>query len=294
MGLALTLQAKGRLAEAEATFRDALRIKPDYDVAHGYLVELYRKQQKWAEARVELEELIRITPDNASVHLALADLLRGQGDFAGALAVYRRGHGLLLKLGRRDPARLSRAEREAALAPRLAAVMKEDEAPRDAAERLVFAQMAYATKHFTASARLYAKALSDQPDLADDQRSPNRYNAACTAALAAAGQGQDDPPPDAATKARLRAQALDWLKAELAASAKELVSAPPKAQPRIRLFLTLSHWRQDPDLAGVRNPDDQARLPEEERKAWQTFWDEVFTLLKKAGAELKKAQADQP
>ena len=62
----------------------------------------------------------------------------------------------------------------------------------------------------------------------------HRYNAACAAALAAAGQGKAEPPPDDAAKARLRQQALDWLKAELATWTKLLESGPPQTARRLQ------------------------------------------------------------
>ena len=64
--------------------------------------------------------------------------------------------------------------------------------------------MAYDTKRYAAAARLWAEALEADPTLADDRRAQHRYNAACAAALAAAGQGEDDPKPDDAARAALR------------------------------------------------------------------------------------------
>ena len=103
----------------------------------------------------------------------------------------------------------------AALAERLPALLKGEDHPRDIAERLTLAQMCYDTKRYAAAARFWAEALQADPKLGDDRETQHRYNAACAAALAAAGQGKDDPPPDAAAKAKLRGQALDWLKADL-------------------------------------------------------------------------------
>jgi serine/threonine-protein kinase len=88
----------------------------------------------------------------------------------------------------------------------------------------------------------------------------------------------DDPAPDEAAKAKLRAQALAWLKAELDAWSKILDSDDPKA--RAAVAPTLRHWQQDPDLAGVRDPEALADLPDEERQAWQALWADVDALLK--------------
>jgi hypothetical protein len=54
------------------------------------------------------------------------------------------------------------------------------------------------------------------------------------------------------------------------------------AQQRGVIAQTLQHWKDDTDLAGVREPAALAKLPEAERKAWPARWREVETLLAKA------------
>jgi hypothetical protein len=110
-------------------------------------------------------------------------------------------------------------------------------------------------------------------------RAQNRYNAACAAALAGCGQGKDDPPLDEPTKARWRKQAIEWLKADLAAWSKVLESGPPQARQSVSQ--TLQHWKGDPDLAGIRDEAALARLPEAEQRVCRTLWAEVDALLKK-------------
>jgi hypothetical protein len=44
----------------------------------------------------------------------------------------------------------------------------------------------------------------------------------------------------------------------------------------------LQHWKQDTDLTGVREADALARLPEAERKQWETLWADVDAKLKLA------------
>ena len=139
--------------------------------------------------------------------------------------------------------------------------------------------MAYDTKRYAAAARLWAEALAADPKLGDDRRAGHRYNAACAAALAAAGQGKDEPPPDDAAKAELRRKALEWLRAELAAWSKVLESGRP-AGPRRRRRDAADTGRQDTDLAGIRDGDALATLPADERRAWEAFWKDVDALLK--------------
>ncbi len=170
------------------------------------------------------------------------------------------------------------AERVLALANRLPAIVSGEDKPRDNAERLGFAQMAYKQKHFAVAHRLWSEALESDPKLGDNRRAQHRYNAACAATLVAAGQDKRGTPPDDAAKVKLRRQALDWLKAELAAWGKLLESGPPQARPAI--VEVLSHWKQDSDVAGIRDAEALAKLPEEEQKAWRALWVDVDSLLK--------------
>jgi hypothetical protein len=86
----------------------------------------------------------------------------------------------------------------------------------------------------------------------------------------------------AGERSRLRAQALAWLRAELASWATLADKTAPEA--RRQLAATLAHWRKDPDLAGVRDPTALDALPEPERAAWRKLWADVDALLKGAGA----------
>ncbi len=88
-----------------------------------------------------------------------------------------------------------------------------------------------------AAARFWAEALAADPKLVDDRRSGHRYNAACAAALAGAGQGNDGPPP-AAARTTLPEQARDWLKPERLSWTKLLESGIPQAGPAIVGTLT--------------------------------------------------------
>ena len=98
--------------------------------------------------------------------------------------------------------------------------------------------------------RLTEVALTASPAQAEDLRAGHRAAAARAAALAGSGGGKDDPPPDDAARAELRRLAFGWLKADLAARSRVL-RAEPKSGPDVRK--ALDGWRQDPDLAGVRD-----------------------------------------
>jgi hypothetical protein len=99
---------------------------------------------------------------------------------------------------------------------------------------------------------MYADAFAEDPSLAEDLVQGHRYNAACSASLGAARGGADT--------AEWRGRAIEWLRADLAAREK----APSG------LVKALEHWKQDPDLAAVRDRLDD--LPEPEREAWRSLW----------------------
>ena len=205
-----------------------------------------------------------------AMHLTyLSKAARGLGREDEAIEAERE----LAELDASDP-------RSAALDARLAAMLK-GEAPKDNAERLALAQRAYDTQRYATASRLWAGALEADPKLADNPQAGNRYNAACAAALAGCGKGKDNPPPDDASKVKLRRQALDWLKAELAAWSKILESGPPQARPVVAS--TLEHWKEDSDLAGIRDAAALAKLPQEERAACKQLWGDVDRLLSKVG-----------
>jgi hypothetical protein len=133
-----------------------------------------------------------------------------------------------------------------------------------------------AKRRYAAAARFYAAAFAARPALSDDLQAGHRYAAACCAARAGCGRGQDQPPPDDKERARLRRQALDWLGADLTLWAKLAADKPP-ARPQARE--TLQHWQKDPDLAGLRDPEALARLPEAERAACRELWARVGAVL---------------
>jgi tetratricopeptide (TPR) repeat protein len=279
--LGLALEQQGRYKEAEAAHREALRLNPDFAKAHYHLGNALSDQGRYAEAEAAYRAALRLRPDYAEAHCNLASALQEQGRFTEALEALRRGHELGSKTpGWRYPSAdwVRQCERLVALDRRLPAVLRGEAEPTSAAERLEFAHLCgrYKRQHVTAS-RLYADAFAADPRLANDLRAGHRYNAACYAALAAAGQ-RTEPLPDKAAL-MLRRQALGWLRADLTVYTRLAGGAEAAARQAVRQ--RLAHWQQDTDLAAVRDPAALARLPDDERKAWRQFWDDVAALLKK-------------
>jgi hypothetical protein len=149
--------------------------------------------------------------------------------------------------------------------------------------------MCVANKKLNASAvRFFRDAFAAEPKRAEEL-DQYRYNAACAAALAGCGQGEDVAKLDDAERSRLRLQALEWLTAELLAWQK--LSENPADRPRARE--KLQHWQKDKDFASVRDVETLAKLPEAERANWQKIWADVADLLKRTDEPKAAEKPDQ-
>jgi tetratricopeptide (TPR) repeat protein len=290
------LVRKGDLDEAIAEYRKATRLKPDYAEAHYNLGIALKNGGKPDEAITEYREAIRIKGDIPEAHCNLGNILLDRGQFKDAVEALRRGHELgSRKPGWRYPSAqwLRRAEQIAKLDERLSAVLAGNAQPKDASERLVFAQLGQEhRKRFAAAARFYEESFAAQPALAENLASGHRYNAARAAALAGCGQGQDAAGLADEERTRLRQQALDWLRADLGAWRRLLEKEPDKARPVVAK--KMQRWLEDTDFVGVRGPEALAKLPEAERQDWQKLWQAVEALHTRAAERPKATSSARP
>jgi predicted ribosomally synthesized peptide with SipW-like signal peptide len=282
--LGIALAAQGRSEEAEASFREAIRLKPDAFRAHYNLGNILREQGRLPEAEAFFCETLRLKPDFPEAHCNLGQVLRRQGRFADALASLRRGD----ELGRKTSgwsypsARWVRqCERLLELDGKLPGVLAGEARPADAAEQVELAALCRQYKRlYASSARLYLAAFAADPKLATDLRLQHRYNAACAAALAGCGRGEDARNRPEKAALTHRRQSLIWLRADLTAYAELAKRDDPAARQIVRQ--RLEHWQVDTDLAGVRAKDALDKLPEDERKQWHQLWADVAALLQQA------------
>jgi tetratricopeptide (TPR) repeat protein len=86
----LYLTGMGRPKEAEAQFREAIRLRPDHGGAHNGLGMALAAQGQVASAAAEFEEAARLAPDNPLPLHALGRLHLARGDADKALAAYDR------------------------------------------------------------------------------------------------------------------------------------------------------------------------------------------------------------
>jgi tetratricopeptide (TPR) repeat protein len=280
------LQARGRLDEAIVAYREAVRLKTDNSQAHYNLGLALSVVDQLDEAVAEYRVAIRLRKDDPEAHCNLGLTLERQGEFREALEELRRGH----ELGTRNPRWpyasaewLRQCERLVDLDGRLPGFLNRKATPANPAERIELAGLCVLKRLNGAAVRFYEEAFAAEPALAEKLGAAgSRYDAACTAALAGCGQGEDAKSLDEKQRAGLRRQALGWLRADLAAWRGRLAKDPDKARAAVAPELT--HWLEDPAFAGVRGPEALARLSEAERQPWQQLWNDVTDTLTQAVA----------
>jgi serine/threonine-protein kinase len=280
--LGFALGQLGRYAEAEAEYRKVITLQPENALAHGNLGSTLLNQRRFAEAEAVLRRATVLGPDSLVAHVNLGEALQRQGRYAEALTCYRRAREIASRDPRwRGPSAewVRDAERLVALANKLPAVLEGKAQPADVAERLALAEMCRdgPKPRYAASARLYAETFAAKAELGQDPAAGHLYNAACAAALAGCGQGEDTSRLGDGDRARLRNQARAWLRADLDAWSKRV--AVGKAEDRAAARKRLQHWQEDGDLAGLRDGDALAKLAPAERAACQRFWADVGELL---------------
>jgi tetratricopeptide (TPR) repeat protein len=248
-------------------------------VAFGKLHTAFQKPGSCEAIVAAYRQAIALWPEHAQAHLRLGFILQLQGDFANALPLLRRGDELSSKANPRghspcpevtDCERLIELDRKL---PQLRSGVVQATGP---AERIELAQFCYRYKQlYGAAAHWYEEAFAIEPGLVD--RGPHRYNAACSAALAASGHGKDSADLGEAMRCHLRTQALACLRGELAFWTEHLGSGVLRA--RRDVVERLNSWLTDPELSGLRDNIALAQLSADEREMCLRLWADVQSLL---------------
>src|SRR5262249_3012101 len=123
--------------------------------------------------------------------------------------------------------------------------------------------------------------LAKDPGLGNILRSRARYDAACSAARAAAGQGKDAGALDDSQRAGLRRQVLEWLRTDLALWTREVEKGNLSATLLV-IEEVLPSWQKEAALAGIRDEKQLAALPGPEQQAGRRLWSEVGQTVKEA------------
>jgi serine/threonine-protein kinase len=275
LNLGVTLYRLEKVDEAIAEWRAATQARPDAG-AYSNLAVAYHSQGRVDEAIAALRETVRLKPGDALAHSNLGVLLLQQGKLDEARDMFRKAAGLAqaeTPLALSLAATVREVERRIDLRDRFAEILAGTSQPRGPTEGVIFAQMAHDRGHYGTAYRLWQAALSESPDLGEDRKFPYRYDAACSAILAATGGGHDRQRSDESARRELRRQALEWLRREVAAW-KALVKSG-EDEGRSRAVRALEFWLKDEDLASVRDEDALRVMDEAERTNWYELWAEV-------------------
>jgi tetratricopeptide (TPR) repeat protein/tRNA A-37 threonylcarbamoyl transferase component Bud32 len=276
-GLGYLLDFQGDHAGAVAAYRAAIARNPRLNFARINLAIALENLGDLDGAIAVLRETVRLDPNFAKAHNNLGETLQRKGDLDGAIAEYKE----VLRLNPKDAnavANLPEAERMREVLLRLPRVLAGTDRPASPAEALSLAALCCQPfqRRYAAAVRLSEEAFAADPGLMFPDSNTNRYNAACSAALAGGGGGVD-APSDAAGRAALRAKALAWLRADLGMRQGQAASAKPANWQKAADVL--DHWLTDADLAGVRDPGPLAKLPAAERPEWEKLWQDVKATL---------------
>jgi serine/threonine protein kinase/Flp pilus assembly protein TadD len=291
-----TLRDQREVPKAVEAYRKAIALNPDLAEAHNNLGLLLRDLGKLEEAEVSFRKAIAVKPDYAEAHCNLGGVLRRQRRFTESLAEIRRGHALGTRRAdwRYPSAKWVRdGEILAALDDKLAAIQRGTAQPADAAERFTLAEFCVMHKRLPVRAALFCtEAFAAAPPLTAPKKAVHLYNAACAAALAGNGRGEDAAKLDDKERARWRRQALDWLRLALAVWTERAEKGA--AAERGTIFARMHHWQRDADLSGIREEVALTKFPDAERQTWRKFWADVEALRSRLKANGKKPPPKNP
>jgi serine/threonine-protein kinase len=248
-GLLISPSDRARLDEAIDHYRQAIRLEPGRDRPHGALGQALVAKRQFAEAGAAIGRCLElVAPKEADLRANLEHLRE-------------------------------RCSHLMALEGRLPAVVQGKDKPA-LADCLDLAELCFSKKHYATAARLYSDALAAKPQLTEDLRAGHRFNAARAAALAGNGEGDDGAGLAEPKQAGLRKLARELLRLDVAAWATKMNTGT--VADRIQTRKTISAWRDDPDLAGLRDAQLLQKLPPSERQDCQALWQELAALLSRA------------
>ena len=90
VGLARAQSRSGATDAAEATYRRAIALRPQYWATHVWLGTFYREHARYAEAAQEYERAVALTPDNARIYYILGGLYGSIGRYDEAIEACRK------------------------------------------------------------------------------------------------------------------------------------------------------------------------------------------------------------
>jgi tetratricopeptide (TPR) repeat protein len=277
----LVLLQTGNLPAAAAAYREATRQDPAQVLAFFNLGNVLGCEGRMVEAEAAFREATRLQADHAEAHCNLGHTLLSQGRLREGLQSLRRGHqvGSTRADWKYPSARwVEDAETLVRLEEELPALTAGRAGPPpDKQEQLLRAYLCLIKGYPGAAARLYAEAFNLHPESAIAAFGDPRLHAARAAALAGCGRGNDGAVLAEPERQRWRRQALTWIEADCFVRRQDLKGENRSQQAAART--RLGTWRWLIELAPLREPAELQKLPEDERRGWQTLWASLDDLL---------------
>jgi serine/threonine protein kinase/tetratricopeptide (TPR) repeat protein len=264
-------------------FKEAIRLDPKLAPPHNNLGTVLYHRKEYDAAITEYKEAIRLDPGFASHYFNLGTTYWQLGRFSDAVSALDQAAKLMPNDAHIQDT-LRRATQMLALDQQLSAIRQGSAKPKTSADAVLLAR--FASLEFKKEYGLAVHLFADAFDADAKLMAAHRYDAACAACLAAAGQGKDLDKLDDKERAELRRKALGWLRDDLQAKRLLLEKDADKAGPHV--IGQMRRWLADPDLTGVREPEALAKLPEAEQQAWQMLWRDVAETIKRAQGKATK------
>ena len=269
--LGSALRDSGDIPGAIAAYKKAIELDPKLAAARNNLGSALYSSGDIPDAIAAFRQAIILDPQDAISHGNLGLALQALGHFADAKealkkAIQLAGNNKSLK--QFAESHIQQCNRFMELEEQLSLLAAGKVQIKNATQAIELAEfLLMSKKHPLSAVNYYQQAFAFDPTLTSKVDS-HPYNAACAALLGANLLPHHWDALTLAYAAILRNQAHIWLSADLQALQK---------QPNVKI---LQHWKIDPDLASIRDPEALAKIPFEERKRWQQLWADVDALLK--------------
>lgn len=270
------LVAQKRFTEALEAYDKALRLDPDdLDAWLGKAAAHWTRNVDGAIAAYR--EAVRCDPGRADAWMYLGRLLQRKSAYDEARRAFERALSVSPRdwTGRRDTQKRLRLTRQRMdQIDEVRAVIASGRVPTHLGRLRVLAQAAAWDHRFALAASWYRDVFQD-PGLLETPVQGWRGQAASCAAKAGSGEGVDAGLLTAEERRAWRQQALEWLRADLAWWRVRIEAGEVKPA---QVAQGMSRMLTYPWLDCIREPRRIARLPDDERREWTRFWDDVRAL----------------
>ena len=259
--------------------REAIRINPGYFRSHSVLCIALREMGDFPGSEAAAREALRLAPSSWWPLYDLGMILMAKGDLDGALVSFRETlkrtqNPQDLQHSQNNIRQIERWKELLIRLPDVSAGRAETPTPTEALEFAALCSKPF-QRRYVVAVRLCKNAFAADPKLANNLAASHRYNAACFAALAAAGQDVEMTSFGVDEWGHLTDLAHGWLRADLELRAVQ--ANDPKLRPLVRQ--NLNHWKKEINLIAVRDPAALAAMTEPDRKKWSQLWADVDAVL---------------